>query len=155
MAQKFGNFRWVKEGFLDNRVEGSVVGRITFAVLGPVDLYLRGDFRGEIAGKAIRFRNTAFEEDDLAGHALGDLEIPLVGEVSLISFDPHPNLTPHPYIEWFSVNKNHYRVELAPGDAWILSDTDAAELDRESEAIREALSSRFRSTRHREESDWV
>ena len=92
MAQKFGNFRWVKEGFLDNRVEGSVVGRITFAVLGPVDLYLRGDFRGEIAGKAIRFRNTAFEEDDLAGHALGDLEIPLVGEVSLISFDPHPFL---------------------------------------------------------------
>ena len=65
------------------------------------------------------------------------------------------DLRPHPYIEWFSVNKNHYRVELAPGDAWILSDTDAAELDRESEAIREALSSRFRSTRHREESDWV
>ncbi len=155
MAQKFGNFRWVKEGFLDNRVEGCVVGRITFAVLGPVDLYLKGDFRGEIAGKAIRFRNSKFEDEDMAGHALGDFEIPQVGEVSLISFDPHPNLTPHPYIEWFSINKNHYRIELSPGDAWILSDSEAAELDRDSDAIRRALSARVRPTRDRDESDWV
>ena len=54
MAQKFGNGRWVQEGFLDNRVEGTVVGRITFAVIGPVDVYLRGNFKGEIAGQADR-----------------------------------------------------------------------------------------------------
>ncbi len=155
MAQKFGNFRWVKEGFLDNREPGSVVGRMTFAVLGSVDVYLKGDFRGEIAGKAIRFQNSKFEDDDMAGHVLGDLEIPQVGEVSLISFDPHPNLTPHPYIEWFSNRKNHYRIELAPEDASILSDEEAAKLDQDSAAIRQALSGQVCSTRDREESDWV
>lgn len=155
MAQKFGNGRWIKEGFLDNRVPGSVVGRMTFAALGPVDVCLRGDFKGEIAGKTIRFRNSRFEDEDLAGHALGDFEIPQVGEVSLISFDPHPNLPPHPYIEWFSILKNHYRIELSPEDAWILSDEEAAALDPDSRAIREALSSQLRSTRDRSDSEWV
>ena len=155
MAQKFGNGRWVKEGYLDNRVPGSVVGKMTFAVLGSVDVCLKGDFKGEIAGKAIRFRNSRFEDEDLAGHALGDLEIPQVGEVSLVSFDPHPNLAPHPYIEWFSIRNNHYRIELSPDDAWILSDHDAAEFDADSRAIRDALSSQLRSTRHRADCDWV
>ncbi len=155
MAQKFGNARWVKEGFLDNRVEGHVVGRLTFVVLGSVDMYLKGDFKGEIAGKAIRFSNSKFEDDDMAGHALGDFEIPQVGEVSLISFDPHPMLSPHPYIEWFSIRKNHYRIELAPDEAWILPESEAAELDQDSEAIRQALSSQVRPTRDREDSEWV
>lgn len=155
MAQKFGNGRWIKEGFLDNRVPGNVVGRITFAVLGLVDVCLKGDFKGEIAGKAIRFQNSRFEDDDLAGHALGDFEIPQVGEVSLISFDPHPNLAPHPYIEWFSIRKNHYRIELSPEEAAILSDEDAAALDAESTAIREALSPQLRSTRDRRDADWM
>lgn len=155
MAQKFGNFRWVKEGFLDNRQAGCVVGRITFAVLGPVDVYLKGDFRGEIAGHAIRFRNSRFEDDDMAGHALGDLEIPQVGEVSLISFDPHPNLAPHPYIEWFSIRRNHYRIELAPEDASVLSDAEASRLDGDSAAIRQALAPHVRPTRDRDDSDWV
>ena len=155
MAQKFGNSRWVKEGFLDNRVEGHVVGRITFAVLGPVEFYLQGDFKGEIAGKAIRFSNSTFEDDDVAGQVLGDFETPQVGEVSLISFDPHPMLSPHPYIEWFSVNKNHYRIELVPDDAWILPQNEASELDKDSEAIRQALSSQVRPTRDREDSEWM
>ena len=155
MAQKFGNARWVKEGVLDNRVPGTVVGRITFAVLGEVEVYLQGDFRGEIAGKAIRFTNPKFEDEDMAGHAIGDFEIPQVGEVSLISFDPHPNLTPHPYIEWFSVNKNHYRIELAAGEAWVLPDEEAGILDADSQRIRDSLSSQFRPTRSREESEWV
>lgn len=155
MAQKFGNSRWVHEGFLDNRVEGHVVGRITFAVLGSVDIYLKGDCKGEIAGKAIRFKNSLFEDEEVAGQVLGDFEIPQVGEVSLISFDPHPMLSPHPYIEWFSVNKNHYRIELKPDEAWILTDTEAAELDKASEAIRQALSAQVRPTRDRDDSEWV
>lgn len=155
MAQKFGNGRWIKEGFLDNRVPGTVVGRITLAVLGLVDVCLKGDFKGEIAGKAIRFHNSRFEDDDLAGHALGDFEMPQVGEVSLISFDPHPNLLPHPYIEWFSIRKNHYRIELSPNDASILSEEEAAALDAASTAIREALGNRLRSTRDRSDSDWM
>lgn len=155
MAQKFGNSRWVKEGFLDNRVPGSVVGRMTFAALGPVDVCLKGDFKGEIAGKAIRFHNSRFEEEDLAGHALADFEIPQIGEVSLISFDPHPNLPPHPYIEWFSIRHNHYRVELNSDDASILSDEEATTLDSDSTSIRDALSTQLRSTRDRSDSDWA
>ena len=155
MAQKFGNGRWIKDGFLDNRVPGSVVGRMTLAVLGPVDVCLKGDFKGEIAGKAIRFQNSQFEDEDLAGQALGDFEIPQVGEVSLISFDPHPNLLPHPYIEWFSIRKNHYRIELNPNDASILTDEEAAALDAASRDIREALSGQLRSTRDRTDSDWM
>jgi hypothetical protein len=141
MAQKFGNGRWVKEGFLDNRVPGVVAGRVTFAAIGAVDVLLKGDCRGEIAGKAVRFRNSAFSDDDVAAHVLADMEVPQVGEVSLISFDPHPHLVPHPYIEWFSTRKNHYRIELAAGDAWVLTDAEASELDGESQAIREALGS--------------
>jgi hypothetical protein len=131
------------------------VGQITFAILGSVDIYLRGDCKGEVAGKAIRFRNRQFVDEELAGHALADFEIPQVGEVSLISFDPHPMLSPHPYIEWFSLRQNHYRIELAPEDAWILTDAEATEWDHQSEAIRQALSSQARSTRQREDSDWV
>jgi hypothetical protein len=155
MAQKFGNSRWVEEGWLDNRSTGNVVGRVTFAVLGPVDIFLKGDCKGEIAGKAIRFRNSRFADEGLAGQVLADFEIPQVGEVSLISFDPHPMLSPHPYIEWFSTGNNHYRIELVPGDAWILTDNEAAELDSASHAIREALSSQTGSTRGRSEADWV
>jgi hypothetical protein len=131
------------------------VGQITFAVLGSVDVYLKGDGKGEVAGKAFRFRNSRFEDDDRAGHVLGDFEIPQVGEVNLISFDPHPMLAPHPYIEWFSVRKNHYRIELEVGDAWILTDQEAAELDQVSESIRQALAGQVRSTRDREDTDWV
>ena len=140
---------------MDNRTEGCVVGRITFAVIGAVDLYLKGNFRGEIAGTAIRFGNPTFEDDDMAGHVIGDMENPQIGEVNLISFDPHPNLSPHPYIEWFSIQNNHYRIELQPQDARILSDSEAAGLDRDSRALRDALSSQVRSTRDRSDSDWV
>ena len=42
MAQKFGNARWVKEGYFDNRMADVVVGQITFAALGVVDFCLSG-----------------------------------------------------------------------------------------------------------------
>jgi hypothetical protein len=156
MAEKFGNSRWVKEGYLDNRQAGTVVGRLTLAGVGQVDVYLTGDCKGEIAGKAIRFANSRFADDDLAGQVLGDFESPHVGEVSLISFDPHPLLAPHPYIEWFSLRRNHYRIELTPDDAWILTEEQAAELDGVSEEIRRTLGAGARSTRDRAaDSDWV
>lgn len=155
MAQKFGNGRWVQEGFLDNRVEGTVVGRITFAVIGPVDVYLRGNFKGEIAGQAIQFRNRHFEDDDVAGQVIGDMENPQIGDVNLMSFDPHPNLVPHPYIEWFSLRKNHYRFELEPGDAWVVTGDTLTALDAQSRSIRVQLAGRMTVRASREESDWV
>jgi hypothetical protein len=155
MAQKFGNGRWVKEGFLDNRTRGSVVGRIDFAGIGPVELYLHGDCRGEIEGRMICFRNSRFADDELAGQVLGDLESPQIGDVSLISFDPHPHLAPHPYVEWFSLRKNHYRIELTPEDAWVAKEEDLARLDGESRRIRNALGALYRPAQRREESDWI
>jgi hypothetical protein len=140
MAQKFGSGRWVQDGFLDNRTAGSVVGRINLAGVGSVDLFLKGDCRGEINGRVICFRNSRFTDEELAWQVLADLEVPQVGDVSLISFDPHPHLAPHPYIEWFSLRKNHYRIELAPEDAWIATEAEMAMIDADSRRIRDALS---------------
>lgn len=155
MAQKFGNGRWVKEGFLDNRVRGTVVGRMIVAGVGPVELFLRGDCRGEIEGRLICFRNSRFADEELAGHVLGDMDTRQIGDVSLISFDPHPHLTPHPYIEWFSLRKDHYRIEFASGDAWIASEEELTSIDGESRRIRAALSGLYRQTPQQEESDWM
>ena len=156
MAQKFANSRWVREGFLDNRQDGTVVGRITFAVLGTVDFYLIGNARGEVSGKVVRFKNSRFADEDLAGQVLGDVEIPQVGEVSLISFDPHPHLVPHPYFEWFSSRKNHYRIELLPEDAWIATAEEIGEIDPVSREIRERLASQSQwKPMSVGESDWM
>ena len=139
MAQKFGNGRWVREGFLDNRVAGTVVGRIVFAAVGAIDLYLKGDFKADIAGHLIEFRNSRFEDEEVAGHVIGEMENPQIGAVNLISFDPHPNLVPHPYIEWFSSGSNHYRFELDPKDAWIVPSGEGGAIDEQSREIRARL----------------
>jgi hypothetical protein len=139
MAQKFGNFRWIKEGFLDGRVEGNVVGQITIAGLGPVDVCLKGTMSGEIAGRIIRFSNSKYMDDPRAVEVLSDFEIPQIGKVSLISFDPHPLLPPHPYIEWFSLAEHHYRIELLTEDAYIVPEEQIQEYDHACESIRNSL----------------
>lgn len=139
MAQKFGNARWVKEGYLDNRIADSVVGQIVFAVLGPVDFCLSGNLSGEIAGKVIQFRNPKFLDDPYAGEFLEDFAIPHIGKVSVLSFDPHPLVSPHPYFEWFSLDQQHYRIELEPDDAWIVMESEWESITEESQRIREAL----------------
>ena len=79
------------KGFLDNRIEGTVVGRIWCSRrIGPVDFYLKGNFKADIAGQVIRFRNGRFEDEDMASQVIGDMENPQIGTVNLISFDPHP-----------------------------------------------------------------
>ncbi len=155
MAQKFANGRWVQEGFLDNRVEGTIVGRIVFAVIGPVDVYLQGNFKTDIVGQVIQFRNPRFEDEDLAGQMISDMESPQIGSVNLISFDPHPNLMPHPYIEWFSAKKNHYRIELEPADAWIVPAADMGKIDQVSRTIRQTLARQSNEPPTREQTEWV
>jgi len=156
MAQKFGNGRWVREGFLDNRVEGTVVGQVVFAVIGSVDFYLQGNFKPDIAGEVIRFRNGRFEDDDMAGQIIGDMANPQIGTVNLISLDPHPNLEPHPYVEWFTLRKDHYRFELSPGEAWVLSHEERKTVDDVSRRIRETLANQ-ESVRpgSEERTDWI
>ena len=139
MAQKFGNARWVKEGYFDNRKAGVVVGQITFAVLGVVDFCLSGDLRGEVEGKVIQFRNPKFLNDPYAGEMLSDFAIPHLGKVSLFAFDPHPLLSPHPYFEWFSLDQQHYRIELEPDDAWIVAESEWDTITSASQRIREAF----------------
>lgn len=155
MAQKFGNGRWVREGFLDNRVPGTVVGRIVLAAVGPVDLYLQGDFKPDIAGQLIQFRNSRFEDDELAAQVIGDMDIPQIGTVNLISFDPHPNLVPHPYVEWFSGGSNHYRFELEANDAWIVPSNECGVMDAQSREIRARLAGRAVERPEHEDSDWL
>lgn len=156
MAQKFGNGRWVQEGFLDNRVEGTIVGRVVFAAIGPVDFYLTGNFKPDIAGEVIRFRNSRFEDEEMAAQVIGDMENPQTGTVNLISFDPHPNLVPHPYVEWFSASNNHYRFELNAGEAWIVPESEQSDIDRECLRIRNTVAARTVERPQRsEDSEWV
>jgi len=156
VAQKFGNSRWVKDGFLDNRTPGRVVGRVTFAAIGRVEFFLRGDFKGGIKGRLITFDNPAFVDEDLAAQVLGDVESPQTGEVSLMSFDPHPHLTPHPYFEWFSDRHNHYRIELADGAARIAGPEDERALEAELAAITERLTALPAApAKSHADSDWV
>jgi hypothetical protein len=155
MAQKFGNGRWVQEGFLDNRIEGSVVGRIVLAAVGPLDLYLTGNFKPDIAGQVIQFRNSTFEDEEIAGQVIGDIENPQIGTVNLISFDPHPNLVAHPYVEWFTIGAHHYRFELQAGDAWILPHNEWGSVDEQSRRIRATLAGRAVERPGHEESDWI
>ena len=142
MAEKFGGYRWVKEGYLDNRVRGVVVGEMTFASLGPVEFHLNGDFNPDIAGGIFSFTNSEFVDDSNAASRLFDFANPQIGAVSSISFDPHPLLAPHPYIEWFSQNGDHYRIELQEGDARLLDPADAVRHDEQSRKIREACAGR-------------
>ena len=144
MAEKFANARWVKEGYLDNRNPGLVVGQMTFAALGSVDFCLRGDFRGEIEGQAIRFHNSKFLDDERAADTLFDFGIPQIGNVSLISFDPHPLLPPHPYLEWFSLKDQHFRIELDPGDAWIMSPEELGTIEEISLGIQRTLGAQLK-----------
>ena len=135
MAEKFGNGRWVKEGYFDNRTPDVVVGQITFAALGIVDICLAGNLNGEIAGKVVQFRNPKFLDDPYAGEMLDDFAIPQIGKVSLFSFDPHPLLDPHPYFEWFSCDQQHYRIELELDDAWEMADSECANIIGTSQRI--------------------
>ena len=143
MAEKFGGSRWFKEGYLDNRTSGLVVGRLTFAAIGSVDVCLKGDFKPDIAGQVISLHNSQFSDDAVAAHRLVDFAIPQLGTVSLISFDPHPLLDPHPYLEWFSLDQDHYRIELAEGDAWIVEREKAQEFDVVSQALRDQFASQL------------
>ena len=139
MAQKFANARWIKEGYFDDRIPGLVVGQVMFAVLGKVDFCLAGNLSGEIEGQVIRFCNPAFLDDPRAADSLEDFSIPQIGKVSLLSFDPHPLLPPHPYFEWFSLNQQHYRIELDPEDAWIMTETELESVADISHRIQQEL----------------
>ncbi len=142
MAEKFGGYRWVKEGYLDNRTRGVVVGEMTFAFVGPIEFYLNGDFKPDIAGRLFSFKNSQFVEDPNAASGLFDFANPQIGTVSSISFDPHPLLAPHPYIEWFSLSGDHYRIELQEGDAQLLNPADASCYEEQSRRIRETYAER-------------
>jgi len=149
MAEKFGNFRWVKGGYLDDSIEGYVVGKIEFAAIGEVEFCLKGDFKPDIAGKIIRLKNAKFLDDPNAGNRLEGFSNPHFGQVSMISFDPHPLLTPHPYIEWFSEKEDHFRIELEPDEGWVVEGDEARQLHQAGLQIFQ----NWASTMHHQESN--
>ena len=63
----------------------------------------------------------------------------------MISFDPHPLLEPHPYLEWFSLSQDHYRIELVEGDAWIVEQDQTQEYDVVSQQLRDSLASKLKA----------
>jgi hypothetical protein len=92
----------------------------------------------------------------MAGQVIGDMANPQVGTVNLISLDPHPNLEPHPYVEWFTFRKDHYRFELGAGDAWVLSDEERKSVDEESQRIRTTLIDQVSDQpRSNDDTDWI
>jgi hypothetical protein len=73
-----------------------------------------------------------------------------------MSFDPHPHLPPHPYLEWFSDRQNHYRIELADGAARIASADEEGALDADLAAIADRLAALPAApAKSRTDSDWV
>ncbi len=138
MAEKFGGYRWVKAGWLDNRTPGVVVGTMEFAAVGPVDFSLDGDFKPDIAGRMFAFTNSQFFDDPNAASSLADMDGVQTGVVSSISFDPHPLLEPHPYIEWFAGDGQHCRIELRDGDARLLEPSEASGYTERSAKILDA-----------------
>jgi hypothetical protein len=73
-----------------------------------------------------------------------------------MSFDPHPHLPPHPYLEWFSDRDNHYRIELAVGAARIAGAEEERVLDAAIAAIVERLAALPAApAKSRTDSDWV
>jgi len=73
-----------------------------------------------------------------------------------MSFDPHPHLPPHPYLEWFSDRDNHYRIELAAGAARIAGADEARALEADLAAIVQRLAALPAApVKTRADSDWV
>ena len=119
------------------------MGHVIFAAVGRIEFYLKGDFQSDIAGQIFSFCNPQFSDDPNAASHVMDLENPQLGTVSSISFDPHPLLAPHPYIEWFSFKGEHYRIELKDGDARLLDSEEASLYEADSRRMREAYAGRI------------
>ncbi len=85
MAYRFANGIWVKQGTLDNTIEGKVVGDIELAFLGSVKLELQGNMLRELRGEKIRFENRAYDPSFARRHG-----------------SPTRTFTPAQYFEGFS-----------------------------------------------------
>lgn len=115
MAFRFGNYRWVKQGTLDNRVAGRTVGTLDLAVVGKVLLELDGDMQGALRGKLAHFQNPEYDPAYVFDHGpyTSTAEEYMDGFSSRQQGDVGDILgEPYFYLEWYSRANGRCVVEL-------------------------------------------
>ena len=116
MAWRFGNYRFVKEGYLDNTSPGRTTGEIEFAHLGKVILQLNGDMQGDLKHVRMHFNNPDYDAKYVFDHGGGSTSTARKylthfsrnqkGEVGDILNDPYL------YLEWCSEDNGRCVIEL-------------------------------------------
>lgn len=115
MVCRFGDYKWVQSGTLDNRELGRTTGTIQLASLGEVVLSLSGDMQGELRGQALTFTNPEYDPKHQFDHGpykstakeyFDGFSKRQTGEVGDILIKPYL------YIEWYSNENWRCVIEL-------------------------------------------
>jgi len=70
MAWRFGNYKYVRRGELDNSTLGLTHGNVEFSSSGVVRFQLTGDMQGILKGKRIRFANPDYNPEYIFEHCV-------------------------------------------------------------------------------------
>ena len=121
MAWRFGSYRFVKQGILDNTQLGRITGEIEFADVGRVMLDLHGNMQGNLQNRRICFSNPDYDPEHIFDHGGGgassaavymqDFDTKQIGQVGDIFGKPYL------YIEWYSDSNGRCVIEL-PEDSF-------------------------------------
>ena len=121
MAWRFGSYRFVRQGILDNTQSGRTTGELEFADVGRVMLDLRGDMQGNLLNRKIRFNNPDYDPKYIFDHGGGDTS---TAGVYMRDFDTKQSGQvgdifgePYLYIEWYSDSNGRCVIEL-PEDSF-------------------------------------
>ena len=115
MAYRFGNYKWIRDGALDNHVPGKTTGHIEMANLGLVTLELTGDMQGELKGHTVNFCNPDYDPGYVFDHGpyksdaatyLDGFSVTQRGEVGDVTCQPYF------YLEWYSRENGRCVIEL-------------------------------------------
>lgn len=116
MAWRFGDYKFVKKGYLNNRRNGITSGEIEFASIGSVRLELLGNMQEGLVGKNFRFTNPDYDPHYVFDHGGGHksdasaymegFQLVQRGEVGDILNKPYL------YIEWYSEGNGRCVLEL-------------------------------------------
>ena len=120
MAWRFANYKFVRQGELDNSTLGQTRGEIEFASCGIVNFNLSGDMQGNLKGKRIRFANPNYDPKFVFEHSAELKSTPdefmegfareQRGEVGDILGENYL------YIEWYSRENGRCVIELDKAD---------------------------------------
>lgn len=127
MAWRFGNYSFVKDGYLDNTTPGRTTGEIEFADIGMVTFDLHGDMQCGFRHKRMLFYNPKYDPKFVFEHGpdkisnarqymeyFAKVQRGTVGNILDI---------PYPYIEWDSDHNGRCVIEL-PRDCCTIESID-------------------------------